>query len=229
MQSMSRQKKPTSKGEETRDRILDVALALFKKKGYDATTMREIAAKAGLATGAAYRHFPSKVAFVMAYYERTFEGLRPKVEWLLNAPGSLEDRVRNLVNLKFQHFGPGRTMLRGMLRCSPDVNHAVSPFSKATTALREMEIGWFQRILSEEGLGLPHVLERQTAEMLWAMHIGMMLCWCADESPGQAMTARVLGQGLSTIVALLRLTDPASISTQERNIVNTKREGLGSK
>src|SRR5208337_2521843 len=93
MQSMSRQKKPTSKGEETRERVLDVALALFKKKGYDATTMREIAAKTGLATGAAYRHFPSKVAIVMAYYERTFEGLRPKVEWLLNAPGSLEDRV----------------------------------------------------------------------------------------------------------------------------------------
>ncbi len=229
MQSMSRPKTSTSKGEETRDRILDVALALFKKKGYDATTMREIATKAGLATGAAYRHFPSKVAFVMAYYERTFEGLRPKVEWLLNAPGSLEDRVRALVNAKFQHFSPGRKILRGMLQYGPEVNHAVSPFSKATTALREMEIGWFQRILSEEGLGLPHVLERQTAEMLWAMHIGMMLCWCADESPGQATTTRVLEQGLSTIVALLRLTDPGSISERERNIVNTKRERAGSK
>jgi AcrR family transcriptional regulator len=229
MQSMSQQKKPTSKGEETRDRILDVALALFKKKGYDATTMREIAGKAGLATGAAYRHFPSKVAFVMAYYERTFEDLRPKVEWLLNAPGSLEVRVRALVNLKFQHFGSGRKMMRGMLRCGPEVNHAGSPFSKATTALREMEISWFQRILSEEGLGLPHAVERQTAEMLWAMHIGVMWCWCADESSGQTMTARVLEQGLSTIVALLRLTGPTGISEQERNIVNTKRERLGSK
>jgi AcrR family transcriptional regulator len=229
MQSMSQQKKPTSKGEETRDRILDVALALFKKKGYDATTMREVAGKAGLATGAAYRHFPSKVAFVMAYYERTFEDLRPKVEWLLNVPGSLEVRVRALVNLKFQHFGSGRKMLRGMLRCGPEVNHAGSPFSKATTALREMEISWFQRILSEEGLGLPHAVERQTAEMLWAMHIGVMWCWCADESPGQAMTARVLEQGLSTMVALLRLTDPTSINKQERNIVNTERERFGSK
>jgi AcrR family transcriptional regulator len=226
---MSRQKKPPSKGEETRDRILNVALALFKKKGYDLTTMREIAGKAELATGAAYRHFPSKVAFVMAYYERTFKDLLPKVEWLLNAPGSLETRVRALVHLKFQHFGSGRKMLQGMLRYGPEVNHAGSPFSKATTALREMEIGWFQRILSEESLGLPHALERQTAEMLWVMHIGVMWCWCADESPGQAMTARVLEQGLSTIVALLRLADPASIGKQGRNIVNTKRERLGSK
>lgn len=229
MQSMSQPKRPTSKGEETRDRILDVALALFKRKGYDSTTMREIAAKAGLATGAAYRHFPSKVAIVMAYYERTFEGLRPKVEWLLNAPGSLEDRVRALVNLKLQHFGPGRKMLQGMLRRGPEINHPVSPFAKETAPLREMEIGWFQRILSEGGLGLPHALERQTAEMLWAMHIGMMWCWCADESPGQAVTARVFEQGLSTIVALLWLTDPGSLGQPGRNIVNTKRERLGSK
>jgi AcrR family transcriptional regulator len=38
---------------ETRDRILEAALALFRERGYAEATMREVAARAGVATGLA--------------------------------------------------------------------------------------------------------------------------------------------------------------------------------
>ena len=58
------------KSEKTREKILDAALARFRKEGFDGTTMRDVAKDAGVALGAAYYYFPSKDALVMAYYER---------------------------------------------------------------------------------------------------------------------------------------------------------------
>ena len=54
--------------EETRRQILDTALALFRERGFEATTMRDIAGRAGLSLGAAYYYFRSKEDIVGAYY-----------------------------------------------------------------------------------------------------------------------------------------------------------------
>src|SRR5262252_6350785 len=59
----------TAKGEDTRDRIYNAALTLFRQRGFDATTMRDVAAAAGMSLGAAYHYFPSKDAIVLAYYD----------------------------------------------------------------------------------------------------------------------------------------------------------------
>ena len=48
------------KGEVTRLAVEDAALELFMEQGYHATSMRQIADKAGLALGGIYNHFKSK-------------------------------------------------------------------------------------------------------------------------------------------------------------------------
>ena len=58
------------KGEQTRERILDVALTLFRELGYEATTMRLIAAGAGVSVGNSYYYFPTKEHLVQAFYWR---------------------------------------------------------------------------------------------------------------------------------------------------------------
>lgn len=49
-----------SKGERTRQGILEAAYRLFLEQGYAATSMRQIAERAGLALGGIYNHFPGK-------------------------------------------------------------------------------------------------------------------------------------------------------------------------
>jgi AcrR family transcriptional regulator len=49
-----------SKGERTRQAILESAYYLIIKQGYAATSMRQIAESAGLALGGIYNHYPSK-------------------------------------------------------------------------------------------------------------------------------------------------------------------------
>jgi AcrR family transcriptional regulator len=52
----------TSKGEATRNRIVDAAYRLFVEQGYHATSMRQIGERSGITMGGIYNHFSSKEA-----------------------------------------------------------------------------------------------------------------------------------------------------------------------
>jgi AcrR family transcriptional regulator len=200
--------KATAKAQATGGKILDVALGLFRTEGFDNTTMRDIAAKAGVATGAAYYYYPSKDAIVMALYQRTFDEMQGQIATVLSAPGTLETRMRELIRVKLEHFGPNRGVLRGILRNGADPKHPVSPFSAETKAFRQMELAWFRKLLADERVHLPRELAERIPEVLWVLHIGMMFFWIADDSPRQLHTRRLIDQGMSTVTALLRLSSP---------------------
>ena len=67
-----RQKKTDriSKGDQTKALILETALEMFRERGYDETTMRAIAEKAGVSLGNAYYYFSSKEYLIQAFYQR---------------------------------------------------------------------------------------------------------------------------------------------------------------
>jgi AcrR family transcriptional regulator len=50
---------------ETRTRILNAALKLFARQGYDGTTTRDLAERAGVAEGTLFRHFANKKAILI--------------------------------------------------------------------------------------------------------------------------------------------------------------------
>ena len=53
-------------GPSSRDRILAAASKLFAERGHDATTMEDVAARAGFTVGALYRHFGGKPDLLLA-------------------------------------------------------------------------------------------------------------------------------------------------------------------
>jgi len=67
---------PAPPSPQTRERILDVAEALFAARGYAGTSMREIASAADLTAASLYNHFDGKEALYEAVLER---GIRPLV------------------------------------------------------------------------------------------------------------------------------------------------------
>ena len=57
----------TSRAEDTRRKIYEAAMQLFREKGFEETTMRDIAAKAGVALGGTYYYYSSKDSIVLAF------------------------------------------------------------------------------------------------------------------------------------------------------------------
>ena len=94
-----------SKGERTSQAILEAAYSLFLEQGFHATSMRQIAQRAGLALGGIYNHFDSK--------EQIFETVllekhpyRQVLRILLAAPGeSLELFAHNAARTMMAELG----------------------------------------------------------------------------------------------------------------------------
>lgn len=69
-----------TKGELSRNRLLEAAARVFVKKGFAQTTIRDIAREAGVALGALYFHFPSKDEFATAVFEQGIKAIWEHVE-----------------------------------------------------------------------------------------------------------------------------------------------------
>jgi AcrR family transcriptional regulator len=58
--------RPQARGRATRRRVLSVAEAQFARRGYEPTTMADVAERAGVGVGTLYHHFPDKRALLLA-------------------------------------------------------------------------------------------------------------------------------------------------------------------
>jgi AcrR family transcriptional regulator len=198
--------KATPKSEETRQRILNAALKLFHDRGFEAATMRDIAEEAGVATGAAYYYFPSKDAIVMEFYRRSSAEMQPKIEAALDNATGLEERLYQLIRVKWAHFAPHRGVLRALLRNGADPGYPLSPFSSQTKEIREIDMGWFRRIVVDCGVRIPKDLEPHLPGVLWFFQMGAIYFWVIDESPRQANSDRLLAIGARSIATLIRVS-----------------------
>jgi AcrR family transcriptional regulator len=200
------QARSTTKAEETGTRILEAALELFRQQGFDSSTMRDVAHKAGVATGAAYYYYPSKEALVMDYYRRSCAEMQPKIEAALDDARSLEARLRELIRVKFIYFAPNRSVLRALLRNGADPQHPLSPFSPQTKEIRDIDIAWFDRILVDCGIRIPRDLEPHLPGVLWLFQMGVIFFWVIDDSPNQTRSARLLELAVKSVVSLIRVS-----------------------
>jgi AcrR family transcriptional regulator len=198
---------PTRPGsEETRARILAAALKLFRERGCDEATMRDIANEAGVATGAAYYYFPSKEAIVMDFYRRSSVEMQPKIETALEKHTALEHRLRELIQVKLAHFAPNRGVLRALLRNRADPRHPLSPFSADTKEIRDTDLRWFARILVDCGIRIPKDLAPHLPGVLWFFQMGVIYFWVVDESPDQERTTRLLHFAVKSVALLVRIS-----------------------
>src|SRR5215813_14107145 len=113
---------PRSKSDETRARILTAAMELFRRNGFAQTTMREIAAEAGVALGAAYYYFDSKEAIVLAFYGQAQKDLDPLLAESLAGSRDLARRLHGVLEAKLRYFEPNRRLL-GTLSAYTDPEH----------------------------------------------------------------------------------------------------------
>jgi AcrR family transcriptional regulator len=197
-------RKLTPKSEATRARILEAALHVFRERGFQAATMREIASEAGMALGAAYYYFDSKDAIVTAFYEQAQQKMVPEIERILEARRTLESRLRGIIGYKFEYFAPNRSLMSS-LSAHIDPSLPLSPFSAATAHIRDRDIAFFARAVSDSGVHLPPAILPYLPRLLWLYQMGIMLYWVYDRSPQQARTALVFEKTLGIVLTMIKL------------------------
>jgi AcrR family transcriptional regulator len=80
-----------TKGQRTRERIIVAARDLFARQGYEATTLRQVAAQAGIREPGLYNHFASKQALYEVVLYRTLQPLAQAVSAQLSEATGLRD------------------------------------------------------------------------------------------------------------------------------------------
>jgi len=195
-----------NKADETRTRILSAALDLFRERGFDQTSMRQIAAAGHVAIGAAYYYFDSKEALVMAFYHQAKDAMQEPIEAALAKKTDLKSRLRALIDVKFDYFRPNRKFLGALLRHAADPAHALSPFSEETRDIRERDMQYFSAALEGSNLRLPEDLRPYMPKLLWLYQMGLILFWVYDRSPGEARTEKLVEKSLGIVAGLLKLS-----------------------
>jgi AcrR family transcriptional regulator len=213
-------KEPSPKSEETRARILNAALELFRRKGFDQTTMREIAAEAEVSLGNAYYYFDSKEALVMAFYERASAEMAPLIDTALEGQRGFEKRISAVLAVKFDYFGPNRAFLGALLRHGTDPQNPLSPFSAETNHIRERDMGYFARAIEDAKPAAPKDLAEHLPKLLWLYQMGLILFWIYDRSDGQSRTHLLREKSLALIATGLKVASFPLLRPLRRRIID---------
>jgi AcrR family transcriptional regulator len=210
--------KAPTKSEETRARILNAAMDLFRRKGFAETTMREIAAEAGMATGAAYYYFDSKDAIVLAFYQQAQEDMSPLLEQALRDHRDLKERLAALLEVKLRYFEPNRRLL-GALAVHTDPEQPLSPFSERTREIRDRDVEFFRRALTEGRVRITADLAPHLPRILWLFQMGIILYWIHDRSAAQARTRLLAEKSFAIVVRLIKLSGFPLLRPVRRSVV----------
>jgi len=217
-----KRKPDEKKSDATRRHVLDRALGLFRARGVEATTMRDIAKAAGLSLGAAYYYFPSKEALVFAYYEQN-QAVMEKLA--AAATGTLREKLGVLLHGKLRSIHDQRHMLGTIVQRLIDPGDPVSAFSAQTRAVRARAVAIFEQPLRDEGMA-PQ-LARVGAYALWLFMLAMMLVYIKDDSSRQKRTHGLVDDALDMLVPMLPLlATPIGRGVVDRSVAALERAGI---
>jgi AcrR family transcriptional regulator len=208
--------------EETRRRILDTALALFRERGFEETTIRDIAGSAGLSLGAAYYYFKSKEAIVGAYYDYVQEEHLLRSREAFSHGEGLRDRLRAALHAKIDIMQEDRRLLRALFRYGGDPEHPLSWFGPATREQRRLSIDVFAEALAGERL--PDDVRDAAPTLLWTLHMGILLYFLYDDSPDERRTRKLIDAAVDFVVNVRRLATSPFLRPMRRRVMAILRD-----
>jgi AcrR family transcriptional regulator len=192
-------------GERTKEAILDCALELFRERGFEAATMRDIARSAKVATGAAYYYFSSKEAIVSAYFNRVQNVHAARVKEELVREESLGQRLGIVMHSKLEILQKDRMFLGALFRYTGEPGHPLSVLGKGTEAQRRQSVALFR--LAMEGTEVSEELTEFLPWVMWLAHLGIILFFIHDETEGQVKTHKVVDWFVDLVGGLVELTN----------------------
>lgn len=175
-------------------RIRRAALELFHEKGYDATTVEEIAERADVAKGTFFNHFPRKDALLLALGEEVLDRIEEQLGPVSAWEGSVDEQVLRFFLAISELAGRDRDLTRVML--IENMRNCWMQTEPDPVELRFQEA--LRTILTRaagRGELRPHVQIGAAVKLLEALHLSTVVDWLRTEntttSLSEALTLRL--------------------------------------
>ena len=213
-----------AKGEQTRARILESALALFMERGYEETTMRAVAEEAKVSLGNAYYYFESKEELVQAFYERSHQEHLAAAAPLLEREKDFRKRVLGTLHAKIDTSEPYHRFSGVLFRSAADPKSPLNPFSDASRAVREEAVQLMERVVDGSSLNPPADLRRELPYLLWLYEMGVILFWIFDTSRDRARTRHLIDRTVPIVTRLIVLGGNPILAPLRKAVLKLIRE-----
>ena len=191
----------TAQGEAMRQRLYETAVRLIATRGWHETTLRDVAAEAGVSVGLLYRYFPNKRAIVLGLYDELSAEYARRAEAM--RPGRWRDRFLYALRTSLEVLGPYRqtlSALTGVLIGDP--NEGV--LSPGTTFSRMRVQEAFVAAVEGASDAPRGQLALALGRLLYLLHLATILWWLLDRSQAPRATDALV----ALVGRALRLAGP---------------------
>jgi len=207
------------KGAETRQRILDTALDLFRERGFEQTTMRAIAEAAAVSLGNAYYYFRSKEHLIQGFYARTHvEHLAACVE-LLEQETDLKVRLAGVIRAKIETADEYHRFSAILFKSAADPESPLHPMSADSKPVRDDAIELMAEVVNGSTIRVQGALGEELPQLLWLYLMGIILFWVHDRSEGCRRTHRLIDRTVDIVVRLIHLANLPPLRPLVRSVL----------
>ena len=182
----------------TRQRILEVAQELFASQGFDATTTRDIAKAAGIATGTMFNYFNSKEAVVGSLAAEALADLGADFKGVNRDGATLEEDLFAFVAAGLRKLKPVRKDLPVVLATA--LSPVCADVDDDCSRLQVSHLEAVAQLAHEHGV---QELPAMAMHIYWSLYTGLLSFWANDNSPRQEDTLALLDHSLEMFVRWL--------------------------
>ena len=164
------------RSEETRNHILETAIHLFSKTGYDATGVAEICQAAGVSKGAFYHHFPTKQSVFMEVLNSYLNGIETGFNLMRQEVQDVPQAILQMAALVGSLFQTADIHLPIFLEFWTQANHDPHIWETAIAPYRRYQ-SYFAEMI-QEGIdqgSLQAVDAQLAARVLVSLALGMLM------------------------------------------------------
>jgi AcrR family transcriptional regulator len=214
----------TAKAERTRAAILESALSLFRERGFEGTTMRDVARRAGVSAGNAYYYFASKDHLVQGFYAESHAEHLARCKEALAATKDFQERLLLVFKTKLETSEPYHRFAGQLFKVAADPQSPLHPFSEESRPVREESIALMARALDGAKLKVPADLRAELPYLLWLHLMGIVLFWIHDPSPGRVRTQRLAERTSAIVATLVKLASNPLMRPLRKLVLNLLAE-----
>lgn len=179
----------TPQGDAAKHRLYQVAIRSIAQRGYEAATLRDIAAQAGVSVGLLYRYFPGKQAIVLALYDDLSSDYVRQVAGM--RPGRWRERFVFALKTSLRVLEPHRVALRALIPVLVgDPEEGIFAAATAFSRRRVQEV--FERAVTGATDAPKPPLADALGRILYLLHLAVLLFWLLDRSAKQRATTALV-------------------------------------